>query len=278
MENVTVGDISIGRGEPLCVISGPDVIEDMGTLEHIAETLCDITTRVGVSLIFKASYEKDNRSSGTSYIGPRRDKGLEMLAKIREKYGCPVTADTHRMEDVGPAAAVLDLMQIPAFLCQQTSLVVKFGEAGKPVNVKKGQFLSPQSMAGAVGKLRSTGNRQILLTERGTCFGYNRLVSDLTSIPIMQGLGVPVVYDSTHIIRHGGYPSEDMVNGGSPQFVFHLVRAGIGAGANALFLETHPKPEIARCDAASMLPLDQMEPLLVQAKALHDRMQEWELA
>lgn len=278
MDNVTVGDITIGAGQPLCVIGGPDVIEDMRTLEQIAETLCDLTARLGLTYIFKASYEKDNRSSATSYRGPGMEVGLRMLAAIRDKYGCPITSDTHRIADVAPGAAVLDLMQIPAFLCQQTSLVLAFGEAGRPVNIKKAQFLSPQAMAGPINKVRSTGNRQIMVSERGTCFGYGHLVSDVTCIPIMQGLGVPVVYDATHIIRHNAYPSEDMARGGSPHLVPHLVRAGVGAGANALFLETHPNPAVAKCDASSMYRLDLMEELLTQAKAIHDKMREWQEA
>lgn len=275
MDNVTVGNITIGEGQPLCVICGPDVIENQATLDHVAETMCELTARLGISYIFKASYEKDNRGSEQSYRGPGMAKGLEMLARVRDRFGCPITSDTHRAEEVGPSAEVLDLQQIPAYLCQQTSLVLAFGEAGKPVNVKKAQFLEPGNMKSAVGKLRSTGNRQIILTERGTCFGYNKLISDVTCIPIMRELGVPVAYDATHIIRNYGYPSSDMERGGSPQFVPALVRSGIAAGAHALFLETHPKPSAAECDASSMLPLDQMEKVLVQAKTIHDHMRAW---
>ncbi len=275
MQNVTVGDITIGDGQPLCVIGGPDVIEDQAGLEEIAETMAEITARLGISFIFKASYEKDNRGSERSYRGPGVTKGLEMLAKVRDKVGCPITSDSHDAQQVEPAGEVLDLLQVPAYLCQQTSLLLKFGETGKPVNVKKGQFLAPANMGSAVGKLQSTGNRQILVTERGTCFGYNKLISDLTCVPILRDLGVPVVYDATHIVRNYGFPSEDMVNGGSPHFVPPLVRAGIAAGANALFLETHPKPEDAKCDASSMWPLHKMEGLLTQAKAIHEVMRGW---
>ena len=275
MENVSVNGITIGEGQPLCVIGGPDVIEDQDTLDRIADTMCEITARLGITYIFKASYTKDNRGSEESYQGPGLQRGLEQLAKVREKFGCPITADSHTLEEVDSAAEVLDLLQVPAYLCQQTSLLVKFGETGKPVNVKKGQFLAPGNMSSAVGKLRRTGNRQIILTERGTCFGYNQLVSDVTCVPVMRELGVPIVYDATHIVRNYGFRSEDMERGGSPEYVPALVRAGIGAGANALFLETHPQPEIAKCDASSMWRLDKMEKLLTQAKTFHDLMREW---
>lgn len=275
MENVSVNGLTIGEGQPLCVIGGPDVIEDQDTLDRIAETMCALTADLGISYIFKASYTKDNRGSASSYQGPGLKQGLEMLAKVRDKFGCPITSDSHNVDEIDAAAEVLDLLQVPAYLCQQTSLVLKFGASGKPVNVKKGQFVAPSNMSSAVGKIRSTGNHQVLVTERGTCFGYNKLISDMTCIPILRDLGVPVVYDATHIIRNYGYPSEDMEHGGSPEFVPALVRAGVAAGANALFLETHPTPEVAQCDASSMWRLEDMPGLLQQAKTIHDVMRGW---
>ena len=207
-----------------------------------------------IPFIFKASYEKDNRGSEKSYKGPGLEEGLRILSRVKEKVGIPVLSDVHRMEDVDQAKEVLDVIQIPAFLCQQTSLLLKVGEAGRVVNIKKGQFVAPESMAGAVKKIHSTGNRQVLLTERGTCFGYNKLISDFCSIPILQEIGCPVIFDATHVVRNYGIPSEDP-RGGSPQFVPHLSRAAVAVGCNGLFLETHPDPNQALCDASSMIPL-----------------------
>jgi 2-dehydro-3-deoxyphosphooctonate aldolase (KDO 8-P synthase) len=178
------------------------------------------------------------------------------------------------MEDVDRAMEVLDIIQIPAFLCQQTSLLLKVGETGRVVNIKKGQFIAPESMAGAVKKIHSTGNHQILLTERGTCFGYNKLISDFCSIPILQEIGCPVIFDATHVVRNYGIPSEDP-RGGSPQYVPHLTRAAVAVGCNGLFLETHPKPSQALCDASSMIPLNEMETLLRQTKTIHDVVRGW---
>jgi len=225
-------------------------------------------------LIFKASYEKDNRGSEKSYKGPGLKEGLKVLDKVKQKVGLPVLSDVHRLEDVDRAKEVLDIIQIPAFLCQQTSLLLRVGEAGRVVNVKKGQFVAPENMAGAVKKIYSTGNHQVLLTERGTCFGYNKLISDFCSIPIMQGIGCPVIFDATHVIRNYGIPSEDP-RGGSPQYVPHLSRAAVAVGCDGLFLETHPKPSEARCDASSMIPLNEMGGLLRQAKAIHDMVRTW---
>jgi 2-dehydro-3-deoxyphosphooctonate aldolase (KDO 8-P synthase) len=277
VNEVKIGDVVIGKGRPLALIGGPCVLEDLDDALFIAENLKRETAKRGFSYIFKASYEKDNRGKPTGYGGPGLDKGLGLLAKVREKIGVPVLSDVHRETDVEAAAQVLDVLQIPAFLCQQTSLVLKVGEAGKPVNVKKGQFLAPEDMKSAVEKLHYVGNRQVLLTDRGTSFGYHRLVFDARAVPIMQGLGCPVVVDPTHIVRIYGRPSSDP-EGGEPEFAAVLARAGVAAGANALFIETHPTPFGAACDAASMiclgteLPelLDQVQPLAeaVRAKGL----------
>jgi 2-dehydro-3-deoxyphosphooctonate aldolase (KDO 8-P synthase) len=274
MNVVNVGEIRIGKGNPLALIAGPCVIENEGNALEVAQEMKKICSNLKISYIFKASYEKDNRGSEKSYSGPGLREGLRILAKVKGEIGVPVLSDVHRMEDVDSAKEVLDILQVPAFLCQQTSLLLKVGGAGKVVNIKKGQFIAPENMAGAVKKIHSTGNHQVLLTERGTCFGYNKLISDFCSIPIMQEIGCPVIFDATHVIRNYGIPSEDP-RGGSPQYVPHLCRAGVAAGCNGLFLETHPEPRQALCDASSMLPLREMENLLRQTKAIHDMMRTW---
>ena len=274
MDEVRVGEIRIGKGNPLVLIAGPCVLEEEEIVLEIAKRLKELCGSLKIPFIFKASYEKDNRGSEKSYKGPGLEDGLKLLAKVKEKVGVSVLSDVHRAEDVDRAKEVLDIIQVPAFLCQQTSLLLKVGEAGRVVNIKKGQFIAPENMAGAVKKIYSTGNRQVLLTERGTCFGYNKLISDFCSIPIMQGIGCPVIFDATHVIRNYGIPSEDP-KGGSPQYVPHLSRAAVAAGCNGLFLETHPRPSQALCDASSMIPLNEMENLLRQTKAIHDMLREW---
>jgi len=276
MNEVRVGEIRIGQGNPLVLIAGPCVLEEEEMALEVAKELKGLCRSLKIPLIFKASYEKDNRSSEKSYMGPGLEDGLRILKKVKEKVGLPVLSDVHRMEDVDRAKEVLDVIQIPAFLCQQTSLLLKVGEAGRVVNIKKGQFIAPENMAGAVKKIRSTGNRQVLLTERGTCFGYNKLISDFCSIPIMQEIGCPVIFDATHVIRNYGIPSADP-RGGSPRYVPHLSRAAVAVGCNGLFLETHPEPSQALCDASSMIPLHEMEGLLRQTKAIHDLIRTWEI-
>jgi len=274
MNEVRVREIRIGKGNPLVLIAGPCVLEGEAIALEIANQLKELCESLKMPFIFKASYEKDNRGSEKSYKGPGLVEGLKVLAKVKEKVGVPVLSDVHRVEDVDRAKEVLDIIQVPAFLCQQTSLLLRVGEAGRVVNIKKGQFVAPENMAGAVKKIYSTGNRQVLLTERGTCFGYNKLISDFCSIPIMQEMGCPVIFDATHVIRNYGIPSEDP-KGGSPQYVPHLSRAAVAVGCNGLFLETHPKPSQALCDASSMIPLNEMENLLRQTKAIHDMVRSW---
>jgi len=276
MNEVRVGEIRIGSGNPLILIAGPCVLEGEAIAMEIARQLKELCGSLKIPLIFKASYEKDNRGSEKSYKGPGLTEGLKVLAKVKEKVGLPVLSDVHRLEDVDQAKEVLDIIQVPAFLCQQTSLLLKVGSAGRVVNIKKGQFVAPENMAGAVKKIYSTGNHQVFLTERGTCFGYNKLISDFCSIPIMQGIGCPVIFDATHVIRNYGIPSEDP-RGGSPQYVPHLSRAAVAVGCDGLFLETHPKPSEALCDASSMIPLNEMEGLLRQAKAIHDMVRTWKI-
>jgi len=269
----TVSGITIGEGHPLVLIAGPCVIEADDLMMRTAETLVGLARRLEIPLIFKSSYEKDNRSTVEYYRGPGIDKGLALLSRVKKTFGVPVTSDVHRESDMPAVAEVLDLIQIPAYLCQQTSLVVAAGRSGRPVNVKKGQFLAPHNMGSAIGKLRSAGCGDILVTERGSSFGYNRLVNDFISIPVMKDLGVPVVYDATHSVRLYGTPSKDP-RGGEPQFIPHLARAGVAAGCDALFMETHPEPRSALCDAASQFPLPRMEWMLSQAKRISEIVRE----
>lgn len=261
------GTVNIGSGHELALIAGPCVIESEELIMSVAKRLTDMADRLGIGLIFKSSYEKDNRGSEKNWRGLGSEEGLKILKKVRDTYGIPVLSDVHRQEDVNISAEYLDVIQVPAYLCQQTGLMLDIGNTGKAVNVKKGQFLAPENMAGGLSKLRSTGNKNVLLTERGSCFGYNRLVADIRGIPIMQNLGAPVVFDSTHIIRLYGIPSSDP-RGGEPQYVPHLTYAAVGAGTDALFIETHPEPRVAKCDAASMLQLDLLEPMIKKSLAI----------
>ena len=273
MKTVEIGEalarrVRIGPGQPLAWIAGPCVIEDRETMATAAEHLARVSEKLGVPLIFKSSFEKDNRTSEQAYQGPGIDDGLELLAWLRKEFGLPVLSDVHRVEDVTAAAEVLDVIQIPAFLCQQTSLVVAAGRSGKPVNVKKGQFLSPEGMASPVGKLERAGNTRILLTERGASFGYNDLVADMTAIPTMQEHGYPVIFDAGHQVRRYGIPSEDPAGGRPKGLIPVLLRSAVAAGANGIFLETHPDPPSALCDAASQFPLDELETLMSEARDL----------
>lgn len=259
--------VVVGSGQPLALISGPCVIDSKEVVFEAARRLVDMTQRLGIPLIFKSSYEKDNRGSEKNWRGPMSHEGLKILASVRKEFGVPVLTDIHRHEDIPMVAEHVDVLQIPAYMCQQTSLVIACGETGKAVNIKKGQFLAPETMDGAVSKFRSTGNKNVLLTERGACFGYNRLVADMRSIPIMQQLGVPACFDATHVIRLYGISSADPA-GGEPRFVPHLTLAAVAAGADALFLEAHPDPMSAKCDAASQMQMNNMEALLKMSLAV----------
>lgn len=256
--------IKIGSGHGLAIISGPCVIDSRELVMTTARALSELSQKTGMPLIFKSSYEKDNRGSEKNWTGPMADEGLKILAEVRKEFGLPVLTDIHRQEDVEKVAEAVDVLQIPAYLCQQTSLILACGKTGKPVNIKKGQFNAPENMAGAVSKMHSVGNKNVLLTERGASFGYNRLVADMRSIPIMQGLGAPVCFDATHVIRLYGISSADPA-GGEPRFVPHLTMAAVAAGCDALFIEAHPDPMSAKCDAASQLNLKHWEPMIKMA-------------
>jgi 2-dehydro-3-deoxyphosphooctonate aldolase (KDO 8-P synthase) len=262
MHPVSVGSISIGDGHPLVLIGGPCATESEPFMLDVATRLRDITAKAGVPFIFKSSYDKANRTSIRSYRGPGISEGLEILQKIKDVVGVPVLSDVHAVEEVEPAAAVLDVLQIPAFLCRQTDLVVAAAQTGKPVNVKKGQFLAPWDTKNIVEKVRSVGNDQVLLTERGASFGYNNLVTDMRSLVVMRSFDVPVVFDATHSVQLPG--GAGTASGGQREFVPHLARAAVATGCDALFMEIHPDPDHAPSDGPNMLRLDDLPALLAQ--------------
>jgi 2-dehydro-3-deoxyphosphooctonate aldolase (KDO 8-P synthase) len=261
---VEIGKIKMGGSHPLVLIGGPCVIEDEKTMLTAAEGICRIADKLRLPLIFKSSYLKDNRSTESSYQGPGLKNGLAMLRRIKEQFKVPVLSDIHDAHDAEACAEVLDVIQIPAYLCMQTSLTLAVAKTGRVVNVKKGQFLDPEDMRNVVGKIERAGNHQIFLTERGSCFGYHNLVVDMRALVSMREIGYPVVFDPTHSIRVYGLPSSDP-RGGRPKFVPALTRAAVAAGCEALFIESHPDPAQAKCDAASQWPLAKLEDLLVQA-------------
>ena len=248
------------------MMAGPCVIEDETSPMHIAEVLVETTSRLGIPYIFKASYRKANRSRLDSFTGIGDEKALKVLGKIRDTFGIPVVTDIHTAEEASMAAEYADVLQIPAFLCRQTDLLVAAAKTGKVVNIKKGQFLSGESMGFAVEKVKLSGNDKVMLTERGSMFGYQDLVVDYRNIPIMQGFGVPVVLDVTHSLQQPNQTSG--VTGGKPEMIGVIAKAGIAAGADGIFMETHPDPAHALSDGANMLPLDKVEGLLEQLLAL----------
>ena len=260
--------VSIGPGSPLTLFAGPCVIESPELCDDIAAAMKELCGKLGVSYVFKASFDKANRTSVESYRGPGLAKGLEVLAAIKEKYDLPLLTDVHETSQIAPLAEVVDVIQIPAFLCRQTDLLVAAGESGRTIKIKKGQFMAPGGMAHAVAKVKSTGNEKVLLTERGTSFGYGNLVVDMRGIEQMRELGVPVVFDGTHSVQQPGGLGH--ASGGQRQFVPTLVRAACAVGVDGLFIETHPSPDNALSDGPNMIPLDQMEALLQSAKAHHD--------
>ena len=273
MTNVRVGNLTIGEGAPLAAICGPCVIESESLCLEVASALARIAERTGVGIIFKSSFLKDNRSSERSFQGPGLEKGLRVLEKVRAETGLPVLSDVHDLSDVPAAGQVLDVVQIPAYLCQQTRLLTAAARTGKVLNVKKGQFMAPEDMEQALGKVRRAGNDRILLTERGSSFGYRNLVVDMRSIPKMRALGAPVVMDAGHAVRRYGVSSADPA-GGEPELIETLARAGVAAGADAVFLETHPDPGAALCDARSMVRLDTLESILLGLRALREALRE----
>lgn len=260
--------VRIGLNESLFVIAGPCVIEDKDTCVLIAEQLLEIAQKLGLGLIFKASFDKANRSSASSFRGPGLKQGLEVLSAIREQFDLPVLTDVHETHQVERVSQAVDCLQIPAFLCRQTDLLCACAETKKPVNVKKGQFISPAEMKNAVEKIRSCGNEKIMLTERGTFFGYNRLVNDMTAISTMKGLGCPVIFDATHSTQMPG--GLGTASAGNRQMAPVLARAAVAAGANGLFIEVHTEPEKAKSDAACIMPIGWVEDTLTTCKEIFE--------
>ena len=264
MNKITLQDFR----EKLTILAGPCVIESEAVLDETAAGLKEITARLGLNFVFKSSFDKANRSSITSFRGPGLKKGLEMLAAVKEKYGVPIVTDIHLPEQAAPAAQVADILQIPAFLCRQTDLLVAAAKTGKIINIKKGQFLAPEQMGPLVKKVEDSGNKNILLTDRGVSFGYNNLVTDLRAIPIMQGFGYPVVFDATHSVQLPG--ANGCSSGGDRRFVPVLAKAAAAAGADALFFEVHPNPEKALCDGDNMIALDKAEQVFKVCKEIYE--------
>ena len=266
VKEIHIGNVKIGGNRPLVLIAGPCVIESESLTLHAAERLMTICNGIAMPLIFKAAYDKANRTSANSFRGPGMREGLKILAKVKESLGVPILTDVHSIEEIGPVAEVADVLQIPAFLCRQTDLIDAAARSGRVINIKKGQFLAPWDMRNVVDKALSTGNSQIILTERGASFGYNNLVSDMRSLPIMRKTGYPVVYDATHSVQlPGGLGG---ASGGQREFVEYLSRAAVATGVDGIFLEVHEDPENALCDGPNSIKLADLPPLLKKLKAI----------
>ena len=270
---VKIKDISIGRGSHLVLIAGPCVIESESLVLETAQKIKNITDKLKFPFIFKSSYKKANRLSIGSYSGPGMEEGLKILEQVKKEFNIPILTDIHSPDEADPVSEVADVLQIPAFLCRQTDLILSAAKTGKALNIKKGQFMAPEDMDQIARKAESVGNDQILLTERGSFFGYHNLVVDFRSLVIMSNLGYPVIFDATHSLQlPGGGKS---FSSGEPQFIFPLARAAVACGCDALFIETHPRVEEALCDKGSMLPLDRLEQLLFQVKLIDEHRRTW---
>jgi 2-dehydro-3-deoxyphosphooctonate aldolase (KDO 8-P synthase) len=265
MKKVCVGDVKIGSGG-IVLIAGPCVVESESSCLEIAGELKSMTQEVGIPFIFKASYYKGNRTSRSSFRGPGLEKGLRVLEKVKTEFAVPVLSDVHCREEVEAAACVLDMLQIPAFLCRQTDLIISVAETGKAVNIKKGQFIAPWDVENILEKVISCGNENIVITERGTCFGYNNLIVDMRTFAQLRKFGYPVIFDATHSVQLPG--GRGSASGGEREFVIPLSRAAVGAGCDGLFLEVHPEPDKALCDGPNMLPLNEVKNLLEQVMAI----------
>jgi len=259
--------IKVGPGNPFLLIAGPCVLESEELARQVAGQLKEITQRLAISLVFKSSFDKANRTSLDSYRGPGLQEGLKILDAIRQDYQVPVIADVHETCQVEEAGGVLDVLQIPAFLCRQTDLLVAAARTGKAINLKKGQFLSPWDMTNAVNKIRAAGNNNVMLCERGFSLGYNNLVVDMRSLPVMRSLGCPVIFDATHSVQLPGGAGSS--SGGQREFIPVLSRAAVAAGIDGIFMEVHPQPDEALCDGPNHLPLDQVEELLKTLLKIH---------
>jgi 2-dehydro-3-deoxyphosphooctonate aldolase (KDO 8-P synthase) len=270
---ITLRSLRLGGGNPLFLIAGPCVIESEAHARMMAENVAKIAADAGIPYIFKASYDKANRSSVKAFRGPGPQEGLRILGKIKSELKLPVLTDIHDASQAGPAAQVCDVLQIPAFLARQTDLLIAAGKTGRVINIKKAQFLSPWDMGNVAEKVASTGNRKIILTERGSSFGYQNLVVDMRSIPVMQRTGYPVVFDVTHSVQLPG--GQGHASGGQPQFIEPLARAGVAAGVDGIFLETHDNPAAALSDGPNALPLSQLLALLMKLKGLNTVVRRW---
>ncbi|MHB1688513.1 MAG: 3-deoxy-8-phosphooctulonate synthase [Ignavibacteriaceae bacterium] len=262
---IQLGNIKIGGGNPFVLIAGPCVVENEKLILFTAAEIKKITTGLGIPFIFKSSYKKANRTSINSFVGMGDEEALEILAKVKSEIDLPILTDVHTTEEINNASEVVDVLQIPAFLSRQTELLLAAGKSGKIVNVKKGQFLAPDDMKHVAEKVASTGNNKIMLTERGTTFGYHNLVVDMRSFVIMKEFGYPVVMDATHSVQ---LPGKGNTSGGEPKFIKPLARAAAAVGIDALFLEVHPNPKVALSDASSQLPLSELKDLLIEIKAI----------
>ncbi|MEE3203635.1 MAG: 3-deoxy-8-phosphooctulonate synthase [Acidobacteriota bacterium] len=272
MYDVRVGDVVFGERHPLALIAGPGVIESPDHATELAGSIQMTAKKCEIPFIFKASFDKANRTSLSSFRGPGLTKGLQILHSIKEKLGCPLLTDIHEPDHAKPAAEIVDVLQIPAFLSRQTDLIVAAANTGLPVNIKKGQFLSPRDIGYAIEKVTSTNNHQVLVTERGTSFGYNNLVVDMRAFPQLKSFGYPIIYDVTHSLQIPGGVSG--ASGGQPEFITPLASAGVAAGVNGVFLEVHDHPKKAKSDGANSLALDQLEALLKRLKAIDHTVQQ----
>jgi 2-dehydro-3-deoxyphosphooctonate aldolase (KDO 8-P synthase) len=262
MQTVDIGGFKVGQGQPHLVIAGPCVIEDEGLVMETAKELKRITGELKLNFVFKSSYDKANRSSGQSFRGPGIKDGLKILNRVRDQVGVSILSDVHSVEEATEAGKVLDVLQIPAFLCRQTDILIAAARTGKVVNVKKGQFLAPWDMANVVQKIEEAGNRRILLTERGATFGYNNLVTDFRALPIMRRLGYPVIFDATHSVQLPG--GAGTTSSGQREFIAPLARGAVAVGCEGLFMEVHPNPDKALSDGPNMVPLAEVRGLLEQ--------------
>ena len=267
MKPIQFAGLTVGGGAPLLLVAGPCVIESEAHAVGLAQALRDIARRAGVQYVFKASYDKANRTSGGSFRGPGLDEGLRVLQRVRQVAGVPILTDIHEPAQAAPAAAVADVLQIPAFLSRQTDLIVAAAKTGRVVNIKKGQFLAPADMRHAIAKATGAGNDRVIVTERGFSFGYNNLVVDMRAFPILRALGYPVVYDVTHSLQLPG--GGDGVTAGQAEYIEPLASAGVAAGVDGVFLEVHERPSEAKSDAQNALQLDRLEPLLRRLVRIH---------
>lgn len=273
MQKVKIKDFYIGEKEPLCVISGPCIIESEEHAFFCAKSLKELFSKFNINFIFKASFDKANRSSINSFRGPGLEEGLKIIKNIREKLKIPINTDIHLPEQASQAAEVSDILQIPAFLCRQTDLLVSAANTGLPIHIKKAQFMSPYDMKNVVDKVLFCGNKNLILTDRGTSFGYNNLISDMTSIPIMKSFGFPVGFDASHSVQKPGGAGH--MSGGAREFIPTLAKAAVASGTNLIFIESHPDPKNAKSDSATVMPFDQLEKLMKELEKIYEVVQEF---